>query len=83
VKSALIDRHGAADEVGRGVLTFPTCTAAKTADGPAVVCALFDRPEAWDEWARRWRGPLAEESQRRLDQDQPAFAACADPPAPE
>jgi uncharacterized protein YdiU (UPF0061 family) len=41
-------------------LTFRRmCAAAETADGDAPVRALFDRPQAWDEWARRWRERLA------------------------
>jgi serine/tyrosine/threonine adenylyltransferase len=45
-------------------LTFRRmCAAAETADGGAEVRELFARPEAWDEWAQRWRERLAEEPQ--------------------
>ena len=45
-------------------LTFRRmCAAAETADGDAEVRELFDKPEAWDEWAQRWRERLAEEPQ--------------------
>ena len=45
-------------------LTFRRmCAAAETADGDAEVRELFDKPEAWDEWAPRWRARLAEEPQ--------------------
>ena len=45
-------------------LTFRRmCAAAETADGDAEVRELFDEPEAWDEWAPRWRQRLAEEPQ--------------------
>jgi uncharacterized protein YdiU (UPF0061 family) len=45
-------------------LTFRRmCAAAETADGGAEVRELFDTPEAWDEWAPRWRDRLAEEPQ--------------------
>ena len=111
-------------------LTFRRlCAAAETADGDAGVRELFDHPEAWDEWARRWRQRLARERQTprehadlmrqanpafiprnhrvemalaaavdrddygpfeelslvlsRPYDDQPAFAAYADPPLPE
>ncbi len=111
-------------------LTFRRmCAAAEMADGDADVRALFDGPEAWDEWARRWRKRLAEESETprehadlmrqvnpafiprnhrveaalaaaierddcgpfdelllalsRPYEEQPAFAAYADPPGPE
>jgi uncharacterized protein YdiU (UPF0061 family) len=43
-------------------LTFRRmCAAAETADGGAEVRELFDAPEAWDEWAQRWRERLADE----------------------
>ena len=111
-------------------LTFRRmCAAAETAGGAAEVRELFDAPEAWDEWAQRWRERLAQEPQtprehadlmRRANpafiprnhrveaalaaaiehddygpfeelllvlsrpyEDQPAFAAYADPPGPE
>ena len=45
-------------------LTFRRmCTAVETADGGAEVRELFDAPEAWDEWAQRWRQRLADEPQ--------------------
>jgi uncharacterized protein YdiU (UPF0061 family) len=45
-------------------LTFRRmCAAAETADGGAEVRELFDKPEAWDDWAQRWRQRLAEEPQ--------------------
>jgi serine/tyrosine/threonine adenylyltransferase len=45
-------------------LTFRRmCAAAETADGGAEVRELFARPEAWDDWAQRWRERLAEEPQ--------------------
>ena len=111
-------------------LTFRRmCAAAETADRGAEVRELFDAPEAWDEWAQRWRERLAEEPQTprehaalmrqanpafvprnhrveaalaaaiehddygpfeelllvlsRPYEDQPAFAAYAEPPGPE
>jgi serine/tyrosine/threonine adenylyltransferase len=43
-------------------LTFRRmCAAAEMDSGDAEVRELFDRPEAWDEWAPRWRERLAQE----------------------
>ena len=37
-------------------LTFRRmCAAAETPSGDAEVRRLFDTPDAWDEWAQRWR----------------------------
>lgn len=105
------------------------CAAAEMAGADAEVRELFDEPEAWEAWARRWRERLAQEPQtpqehadlmrqanpafiprnHRVEaalaaaverddygpfeellfvlskpyEDQPAFAAYADPPGPE
>jgi uncharacterized protein YdiU (UPF0061 family) len=45
-------------------LTFRRmCAAAEMAGRDAEVRPLFDTPEAWDEWAPRWRERLAQEPQ--------------------
>jgi uncharacterized protein YdiU (UPF0061 family) len=44
-------------------LTFRRlCDAAASPDGDAAVRSLFIDPSAYDDWAARWRGRLAEES---------------------
>ena len=59
-------------------LTFRSmCAAAETAGGDAEVRALFDEPEAWDEWAQRWRERLAEE--RETPQEHAALMRRANP----
>ncbi|HVQ76700.1 MAG TPA: YdiU family protein [Candidatus Binatia bacterium] len=45
-------------------LTFRRmCAAAEIPSDDAPVRELFDEPDAWDEWAPRWRGRLAQERQ--------------------
>ena len=110
-------------------LTFRALSAAAGGGDAGDVCALFEEPVAFDEWAVRWRARLAEEPQSAAEraramaavnpafiprnhrieaviqaavtnddygpfeellsvlaapyEDQPDFAAYADPPRPE
>ena len=51
----------------------------RSAGGDARVRELFDEPEAWDEWAQRWRQRLAEEPQ--TPQEHAALSGRPTPPS--